>query len=282
MANTFTTSYPEVWSKYMARNLDAESIALATVDRSVEGDLAKFGDTVNVDKWGNVTANNYAEGSDMSVEDVSVTTASLTLNQKKYFNVLIDDLESAQSHLDLVKGFKKRGMVALAQAMDTRVLSHYADVDSGNILGADGAGIVLTKDNVYEYFVRCRQLLREDNVPMEDLVAIIDPDTEATVLLAPEFIQATAKGDSRVEQATLGKLAGFRVVVSNRISTASNVKNLMFFHPEFISFALRISPDKVKIYDPEKRFGVGIKALAFYGSKVFNATMGVVLKKAAV
>lgn len=281
MANTFSSSYPTVWAKYLAKTLDAAAIMLPTVSRSVEASLAKEGNVATVNKFGDVTVSDYTPGTDLTVQDVSVSSDTLTLNQFKTFNFIIDKVEDAFTHLDLTKGFISRAGVAMAQTLDTRLLSHYADVDAGNIIGTNGAPVSVTPDNVFDYFIEARRLLVEDNViggyqdQGEKFYSVIDPDTEAQILKSPRLKEM----DAVIKDGKVMRLAGFDLKVSNRIATVSNVKNLMFYHPEFISLAVRIPLDYIKQYDPERRFGTGVKGLSVYGSKVFNPKMGVVLKK---
>jgi len=283
MPNSISGAVPAVWSKYLAKTFDAASVMVPLVNRSVEGDLASAGDTVHVQKYGNVSVSNYTEGSDNTVQTVSLTDATLVLNQKKYFQFVIDSIEQATAHLDLVKGFSKRAMVTMAQTIDDRLFTHYADTDAANVIGTTTNPISLTIDNVYHYFIEARRLLKAKNALEgldDDPVAVVDVGTEALILKSPRFVQQTSEGDSVVRKATIGHLAGFRVVVSNRITAVSNTLPLMFFTKDFISFAMRITPDKFETYKPEKQFGTGVKGLAFYGSKVFNDDAGVVLYKA--
>jgi len=264
----------------MARNFDAEAVMAPLVDRSVEADLATEGDTVHVQKFGDVTVSDYTVGTDFAATAVTLTDDTLVLDQQKAFHFTIDDIEDAESHLNLLKGFTERAMISMAHAIDDRLLGHYADVDAGNIIGSDLLPETLTPNNIYDYFVDAGKLLDDDNIP-DNRFAVIDTATKAVILKSPDFIKATATGDAVVRNGILGELAGFNVVVSNRIATVSGVNNLMFFHPELISLAVRIPPNRFKEYDVEKQFGRGVKGLSLYGSKVFNPTAGVVLKKAA-
>lgn len=279
MPNSF--SYATIYSKFLIKNFDAESVLLPLVNRSVEADLANYGETVQVQKFGDVTVSTYTPGSDFNPGTVSMTTDTLTLNQVKAFHFVIDRVEQAKAHHELVKGFTKRASISMAQTVDDRLLGHYADVSAGNILGSDSLPITLTSDNIFDYFVEAGKLLDEDNIPAEGRVAVIDPTTKALIVRSPDFVKNTATGDSVVRSGNIGEMNGFRVVVSNRITTTSGVKNLMFFTPDFISLAMRIDPGSIETYKPEKQFGTGVKGLALYGSDVFHPTAGVVLKKAS-
>lgn len=276
-----TLSVPAIWSKYMAKNFDAESKMAPLVNRSVEADLANAGDVVHVNKWGNISVTDYTVGTNFTVQTVAVTDDTLTLNQKKAFQFVIDDIEKATSNLDLIKGFTKRAMVSMAQTVDDRLFTHYADVQAGNTIGSTALPRTLTPDSVYDEFLRVAQILDEANVDSEGRVAVIDPATKRVILKSPDYIKQTSTGDSTVRGGDNSiELAGFRVVVSNRITTVTSTKPLMFFTPDFISLAMRLSPDRFETYKPELQFGTGVKGLAFYGSHVFNPAAGVTLYKA--
>lgn len=273
-------SVPHVWSKYMAKTYDSATVMAALTNKSVEGDLANFGDTVHVQRWGNVTISPVTVGSDFTVQSVSLTDATLVLNQIEGFQFVIDNVEKAVSHLDLVKGFSERAMIAMAQTIDTFLFLNYANVQSGNTIGSTSAAITLTQDNVYTYFVQAGLLLDLQNIPKEGRVAVIDPLVSSYIRRSPDYVKNTATGDAVVRNGEIGELAGFKVVESNRITNVSGTYPLMFFHPDFISFAMRISPDRFETYKPEKQFGIGVKGEAFYGSQVFNPKAGVTLYRA--
>lgn len=281
MPNSISGSVPAVWSKYLAKTYDANSVFVPLCNRDVQGTLASEGDTVHVQKFGTVSISSYVVATDNTVQTVSMTDATLVLDQQKYFQFVIDDIEKATSQHDLVKGFTARGMIGMAQTMDDRVITHTADALAANKIGTTTAPITLTQDNIYHYFVTAKTNLDNANVPSDDRVFVIDNSTAALMLKSPDLIKNTPKGDSIVEKGTIGNIAGFRVVVSNRYAASAGALTMMYFHRDYISLAVRISPDKVEMYKPEKQFGQGVKCLAFYGSKVFNASAGGTLVRAA-
>lgn len=283
MPNTLSVHNPEIVAKTMIKNLDNDSVMLPLVSRSMEAEMAGEGDVVHAVKAGDITVSNYTPGSDFSVQTVTSTEDTLTLDQIKAFQFVIDrtEIALAKNKHDLVKKYTARARVAMAQTLDTHLLGKYSEVDSGNIIGSDAAPIVLTKNNVYEYFVEARKLLAQANTN-DNRVAVVDADTEALIAKAPETIHATAMGDSTIRKGFVGKFAGFDIYQSNRIATVSSVKNLMLFNKEmFIDLVLRIPPEDFDTYKPEKQFGTGVKGLMLYGSNSFYPTAGVVLKKAA-
>ncbi len=281
MANSFSTTYPEIFSKTLLKNFDKATVMGKLVNRDYEGEIKNYGDIVNAVLYGNVTIGDYTPGSDVAVQNLSLTNYQMPIDQKKAFNAVIDLVEITQSNLDLVNGWMGRAAVALGETADDRLLGHYADVDAGNIIGSDAAPITLTKDNIYGYFVEAGKLLDADGIPAEGRYAVIDEDTKALVLNSPDYVKATSGGDTVVRSGKVGMMAGFEVHMTPRLTAVSSVKNLMFMTKDFISLAFQIPADHIKTYEPEKQFGTGLKGLALYGSKVFHPKAGVVLKRAA-
>lgn len=284
MPNTLTVHYPEIWAKTMIKNLDAASIMLPLVNRQLETEMAGEGDVIRLMKFGNVTVDNYTAGTNVSPSTVTSTDDTLTIDQSKFFQFVIDrsEVALASNKVDLIKGYTKRGSIAMAQTIDTHLLGKHTNIDSGNVFGADSAGITLTKDNIYEYIVEMRGLIQKDNADEGDLIFVVDVDTHSLLLKSPEFLRATEMGDKVITKGMVGEVAGVRIVVSNRISTSSGVKNLMMFNKQlFCDFVMRIPPDSIETYKPELQFGTGVKCLALYGSDVFHPTAAALLKKAA-
>lgn len=279
MPNTLTSTQQTLVSKYMAQRYDLAAVVAKLTNNYVDTEIGKGAKTITVNKFGDVTVGNYTTGTDYSPTTVSTTSDTLVLNKQKAFNFVIDATEKALSPIDLVAGFTEVAGVKMAHAIDDDLLAHYADVNASNEIGSTGSPIALTKSNVYEYFTNAKEILDAQGIPMQDRCALVEADTVKLILDSDKYTMATDLGDDAVRNATIGNMAGFRIVQCERIADVSSVKHLMFFHKDFITYALRLDPTKVETYSPEKQFGTGVKSLALYGSKVFNDTAGVTLFK---
>lgn len=283
MANSFSTTYPEVFSKILLKTFDAASVLAPLVNRNYEGEIKNAGDTVNAVLFGSMTIDDYTPGTAMTPQNLSLTNSQMSIDQKKAFVAVIDLMEIKQSHLDLVKGWLARAGVAMAQEVDDRLLAHYADASATNLLGSDTAPITLSKDNVWDLFMDMARNLDANNIPRDGRVAVVDEVTANLIARSPMVVgRNSSMGDSAVKTGMVSHdFAGFDVFMSTRLDAVSNVKNLMFFTKDFISLAFQIPADHVETYKPELMFGTGIKGCALYGSKVFHATAGGVMKIAA-
>jgi hypothetical protein len=280
MANTMIN--PVIYSKKFLRNFDLQTVMANLVSTTYQGDMAEAGDTLKAQKLPNVTYSTYTPGNDMSAQDVTITDNTIQVNQKKGALIYLDDMEIKQTHLPVINGMMKRFAYGASTVIDDRCLGHYADVDSGNILGSDANPISLTKDNIYGYACTAYEYLQNAGAMLDSLFMVVDPNTSTLIKQSPDYVKATQTGDMVVRNGEIANFAGFKVVVSPRLTAVSGVKNLMFFHPEFIELIIQI--DAKRLMDQqkaEKRHGMFVKSGILYGSGVLQPTAGVVLKKAA-
>ena len=87
---------PQIWSARLLEHLDKAHVYANLVNRDYEGEIRNFGDTVKVNQIGDITIKDYTKGSDIEdPDDLDGTQQILTINQSKYFNFGIDDVDNA-------------------------------------------------------------------------------------------------------------------------------------------------------------------------------------------
>ena len=88
---------PTVWSENLYRALDKQYIGVANCNREYEGEIKNCGSVVKICGVGAVTVSDYTKNTDMSnPQALSDTVKELSINQAKYFNFQIDDIDRAQ------------------------------------------------------------------------------------------------------------------------------------------------------------------------------------------
>ena len=99
----FTNFIPKVWSARLLEHLDKAHVYGALVNRDYEGEIKRYGDTVHINQIGAVTIKNYTKNTDIDApEALSNTDLSLVIDQAKYFNFQIDDIDKAQIRPELM------------------------------------------------------------------------------------------------------------------------------------------------------------------------------------
>ena len=94
-----TNFIPTVWSENLYTELDKKYIAVKNCNRDFEGDIKGKGAAVKICGIGNVSVSDYTKNSDMTApETLSDSVRTLTIDQAKYFNFQIDDVDRAQSN----------------------------------------------------------------------------------------------------------------------------------------------------------------------------------------
>ena len=156
-----TTFIPELWSARLLYALEKSHIATNLVNRDYEGLIQNQGDTVHIGSIGAITVSSYTANSDMSApETLATTDQTLVIDQAKYFNFQIDDVDKVQAAGDLIDTAMGRAAYALADTSDAYLLGVIAaGADNGNVIGTKLAPIALTAANVYENLVKLRTVL---------------------------------------------------------------------------------------------------------------------------
>jgi len=269
---------PEIWSQKLLKIFDKNAVMANLVNREYEGDIQSAGDVVKVRTFGDVTINTYTRDMTISFQALTDPMQELDIDQQKYFAFKVDDLDKAQANIDILEGYVGRAAIGIRNIIDTRLLGHHADVDSGNVIGTDVSPITLTASNIYGYIADLGELLDQSNIPAEGRNLVITPKFKTMLLKSDEFTRASSLGDNVVQNGYIGNVAGFAVHVSTNLIASSGVVNLMAFTQDYISFASQVS--KIEHVRPYNMFADAVKGLYLYGSKVFHPTAGAVLKAA--
>ena len=145
---------PEIWSKKLLKIFNKTVVMANLVNRDYEGDIRNAGDVVHVRTFGDVTINTYTRDMTISFQSLTDPMVDLLIDQQKYFAFKVDDLDKAQADVNILEGYAGRAAIAIRDVVDSRLMSHYADVDSGNVIGTDVAPITLTSSNIYSYMTQ--------------------------------------------------------------------------------------------------------------------------------
>src|SRR5258706_5906576 len=106
------------------------------VNRDYEPTLAQAGDTVNVPIPPTLGANNIAEGGTVSTQNPNLGNAQIVLNTHAEATFLIPDVTKVLAVPDLLRLYMPPAVVALAEKIETDLLSLSPQFTSKTPLGA--------------------------------------------------------------------------------------------------------------------------------------------------
>ena len=276
-----TTFIPELWSARLLYALDKSHVATNLVNRNYEGVIANQGDTVHINSIGAITVKDYTKNSDIAAPDALTTTdQTLEINQCKYFNFQVDDVDKVQAAGDLIDTAMGRAAYALADVSDAFLLKTIANgVASANKIGAKATLTALTASNVYENIVKMRTLLDKANVPTTGRTIVVPPEVYALLLLDDRFAKSGSdSGQNALLNGMVGRVAGFDVFMSNNCVSGndggSGSSTAYFVITAQVASATTYAEQIIKTegYRMESRFADGVKGLHVYGAKVTDGS----------
>lgn len=179
------------------------------VNRDYEPVLANAGDTVNVPIPPTLVANNLAEGGTVQTQNPSLGNAQIILNTHAEATFLIPDVTKVLAVPDLLRLYMQPAVVALAERIETDLLSQYALFSANAPVGV--AGTPITEAVVDQ----AETVLFQAKVPTSsDKYLVVDSSTYSALRQIPRFSEFYTAGDAGLRaliDGNVGKLKDFYV-----------------------------------------------------------------------
>lgn len=273
---------PKLWSARLLNALDKSHVFANVVNRDYEGEIKKMGDTVHINTIGAVTIGTYTSNTDFSSgpETLATTDQTLTVDQAKYFNFQVDDIDAAQAAGDIMDKAMTRAAYGLADASDKYIAGILAGAaDATNTVST--SAVALTSSNVYENVVKMRTILDKANVPTAGRWLVIPPEMYALILLDDRFVKTGGEmAEGILRTGLVAQAAGFDIYLSNNCVSANVSEKVTYTITGGVDAAATYAEQIVstEAYRPEKRFADAVKGLHVYGAKVVDKAQIACLK----
>lgn len=257
-----TNFIPTIWSENLISSLNNHYIGVANCNRDYEGEIKQKGSSVKICDIGDITIGDYTKDTDMSLpQELSDTLMELNIDQAKYFNFQVDDIDKTQCSPKLLEAAMKNAANALANAADRYVYSLYD-------YAGNSCGTAFTDREIIETIFAAREYLYECNVTNpDDIVIEISPQVATQII--KEQTDIFSYNNDVLASGCIGTIAGCKVFVTNNIAVDSYKNHHCFMRTKrAIAFAEQLS--EIEAYRPEKRFADAVKGLHLYGAKVIH------------
>lgn len=253
---------PQIWSARLLANLDKNLVYANAVNRDYEGEIKKFGDTVKINQMGDVTVKDYKGGVIEDPEELNSNQTILTIDQAKYFNFKVDDVDKAQANATLVDKGMGRASYAVQDVIDKFIAALVKDAKIK--VGNTSKPVEITVANAYDTLVDLGVELDNKNVPRVGRFVILPPFYLGLLSKDPRFTKDfKILENGVVDGATV---SGFKIMMSNNVPFSANNYSIMAGIDMAISFAGQVT--EVEAYRPEKSFSDAMKGLYVFGAKV--------------
>lgn len=259
-----TNFIPTVWSENLYQELDKKYIGVANCNRDYEGEIREKGNIVRICGVGEVVVSEYTKNTNMSSPaTLSDNVRDLKIDQAKYFNFQIDDIDRAQSSPKLMEAAMKNAASALANDADRYIYSLHTQ--AGSSIDSDNT----TVENIIDLIIDARTKLFANNVADPgDIVIEVTPEIGGMILKAK--VNLSTDNTDAMETGCIGAIGGCKIFVSNNVEKAESgtghTHKCLARTKRAIAFAEQLS--EIDAYRPELRFADAVKGLHLYGAKV--------------
>jgi hypothetical protein len=185
------------------------------VNRDYEPVLANAGDTVNVPIPPIMVANNILEGGTVQPQNPSLGNAQIKLDTHVEATFQIPDITKVLAVPDLLKIYMQPAVAAIAQRIESDLLSLYAGFTANTAVGTPGTTITEGTIDAAE-----TALFLSKVPPQEQKFMVVDAAAYSAWRQIPRFSEFQTAGD-----------AGLRAIVNG---TIGKVKDFFVFRSQFV------------------------------------------------
>ncbi len=172
----FSNFIPEIWSARLLEHMDKVHVYANLMNRDYEGDIKAYGDTVHINLLGDITISNYTGGALGTPQELDSTKQTLEIDQAKYFNFIVKDIDNAQSNPKLVDAAMVRASYNMNDVIDKYLANLLVTgTATANVLYGDDSPIVPTSETAYNLLVDMGVALSEANAPMYGRWVVVPP-----------------------------------------------------------------------------------------------------------
>ena len=284
---------PAIYSKKVLNFFRKASVCEAITNTDYAGEITAYGDSVKIIKEPVISVSAYTRGSDTTATKLTDQEVNLVVDNANAFKFIVDDIETAMSHVNFKEVASSSAAYALRDAFDSAVIAEmFAGVSASSpnhILGSDNAtdlaagtfdgtgnldiGQGTNEHDPLDVMAHMARLLDEQNVPEEGRWFLAPPSFYEQLSQASSKLMSVdfnaGQGSIRNGLVSSGKLRGFDMYKSNNIAATSNAAGkILAGHISSTATAQTITSTEV-IRDPDS-FGDICRGLHVFGAEVLR------------
>ena len=265
--NDLTVHQAVIAAQEGLKQLRANQMLAKRIRRDFDTEVATFGKTITVPKYGAVSAHDKVPGASVTVQDLTSTSVSVVLNKHKEATWIIEDVEKAFARDDVLAGYMQSSMKAVAEAVESDIFALY----SGFSHSVGSAATALTDATL----ALARKSLFDSRAPVDENWTAVIASKDTNALLALDRFTTAEKvgGATKLADGALGKIYNFNMFESQLIPTTSagspavlSTHNIAF-HRDFAALVVRPLPEipagmgsvSAVVSDPESGISVRVR-----------------------
>ena len=266
---------PTIWSTKILQHMRDNLVYGGLVNRDYEGEIKRRGSSVEVSMPGEVTIKDMptrTHGETKAIREIDapegmeVQKVTLLIDQEKYFNFGVDDVDKVQMNLDLMNSYTESASYGFQSTIEKHIAKKMAE-EAKLVLGTDEQPIALTSENIYKQLIKMKVGLDKANVPPVGRFVVLPPEAEGLLLEDNKFVYVgTSSSEDSLKNGKVFRACGFDIAISNNVPVNENKYKIIATYKGSTTFAQQLL--ETKAYSPEKGFGDALKGLVVFGAKV--------------
>lgn len=274
----YTNFKPTVWSASLLANFAKRTTALGVASLDYQAEVMRGTGKVRIIVPGSATVKTYSPLSGITYEELSDSYVDLDINQQRYVAIKVEDIDQAQSNIEILDALVGPAGRALAVDLDSYIYGLAASFSTG--VGDVELDLSDPTDNsfatgILDAFTEAAENLDNNDAPRDGRFVVASPRLMRAIVASGDFTPATAFGDSVLVNGVVGRVAGFDVIQSNNTyktgnGTDSDVVNHLFYGVRgSIAAAVRLGdePEPMRL---QTHFADAVRMLTLYGAKIIR------------
>lgn len=247
-----TNFIPEVWSASVKEAFQASQVIIPTLTNTFVGEVA-FGNVVNITGAVTPTISDYAGTA--TPEAISDSTVALSINKKKSFSFLVDDVDAAQA----------AGSFEAWASAAGKGLAAVAEKDVLDEMLAEGTDISDDKTGT-DVVLAIRAAMTAANIPAGDRYIV---GNAAFVQALLKEVGAPLSNNVELRSGVVGSLYGFTVLESSSFTDAAT-PTAVGYHSALVGFVNQLQG--VETLRSTTAHSDIVRGLNVYGTAVIDAS----------
>ena len=274
VAPTVTHFQQTIWSASFIRSLDKITSLRNHCDFRFEKD-AEHAKEVKILSVNRPTIRTYVPGTPLERESAKDTSQLLQLNQYRYFNFEVEDIDKAQSVPGLMEELTDEASKGLALEGDMYVAEIVKEAADAGDIAVSASEIALTTSNAVASVEDGFATLYGNDCKVSDTFYLeVAPKVFTTY--RQQLTELSTNNPAILKKGAVGKVNNAYVCIENCLPESDTAYYNMLRTNKAIAFAEQI--DKIEKYRPEDAFTDAVKGLYVFGAKIVHPEQIYIMK----
>lgn len=273
---SYSNFIPTVWNAEINRELERLCVYAEDCNRKYEGDVKKRGESVVILGVGKPTIKSIAKADrnqDIDkAEEIEDTSVIMYINQIRYFNYMVGDIDKAQSVGGVMEALEQETSEGLANHVDQYIAnlaldSNVKKLNTNAVKVTAGETSDTAGTNVLHILDSAIQALYENDVnPQTEIVVTISP--RFYTLFKQAYIKADTNNSGMLKNGKVGMYGNVTVKMSNNVAKSDNgaTDNIMIRTKRAIAYVNALT--HTEPYRPQEKFADAVKGFILFDAKV--------------